>query len=144
TPVNEEIVVDGVTVVMNGEYRDYTDIESALRSENISILYPQSLPNEIHIKKLMYYNENNINKLSIITTKDTLTIEVVFDSNMPKEIYDTTVFSEKINSLECYIIDMPDIKYTQIYFECKDKWYVFSGDKKQELVEIIENLKELE
>jgi len=33
TPVNEEVVVDGVTVMRNGKYREYTSVEKALQNE---------------------------------------------------------------------------------------------------------------
>ena len=43
-----------------------------------------------------------------------------------------------------YIIEMNDIRYAQIHFELGDNWYLLSGEEKQELIEIIKNLKELE
>lgn len=144
TPVNIEQDISGETVIMFGKNSDYKTIEDALKSKEVDVLYPGKLPNEIYLKRIVCYEENKIEKISFVTTDDTLTIEITLDSNIPLEICDSTVSIQNINDLECYIITMPDIKYTQIYFEYKHKWYVFSGDEKQELVEIIENLKELE
>ncbi len=144
TPVNEEIVVDGVTVVRNDEYRKYSSIEEALKSENIDVLYPSYLPEGVRFKRMTFYQFKNQDKVSFITTADTLTIEIVFNENMPLETKNVVDYIQHINGLECYIIDMSDIQFTQMHFEYENNWYTLSGKDKQELVKIIENFKELE
>ena len=85
-----------------------------------------------------------INKVLFVTSDDTLTVEVVLSSEVPCEVESIPVFIQKINGLECYIIDMYDIEYTQIHFKYKDNWYMVRGENKQELIKIVEKLKELE
>jgi len=49
-----------------------------------------------------------------------------------------------IENLDCYIIDMNDVNVVQMFFEYKDNLYEINYTNKQELIEIIENLKELD
>ncbi len=144
TPVNEEIVVDGETVIMLGDGEIYTKISDLLKLKNCEIMYPNYLPRDTKIKRIIFYEESYYEKLSLITTDEKLTIEITFDSNLPSEVKESSEYIETINGLTCYIIEMNDIRYAQIHFELGDNWYLLSGEEKQELIEIIKNLKELE
>ena len=39
-PVNEEMYINGITVISRGKRKKYDDLESALKSECINVLYP--------------------------------------------------------------------------------------------------------
>lgn len=142
-PVNEEMVVDGKTVIMYGDFEKYKTIEDALKSRSIDVLYTEDLPNEIYIEKIVYYNENNTNKLSYVMNNKTLVFNIVFNQGISESIqnmYETII----VNNWVCYVCTMPDLNQTQLYFEYEGNTYYFSYTDKQELIGIVENLKELE
>jgi hypothetical protein len=72
-----------------------------------------------------------------------LSYSVTFNKPMPKSVISSVTETVKINELECYIIDMLDVNETQIYFERNNNLYTISYTNKQDLIDIIENLKEL-
>ena len=63
-PVEEEQNFNGVSVFMNGETTRYKSIEDALKTENLDILYPTVLPNDIEINKIMIYDKFGVHKLT--------------------------------------------------------------------------------
>ncbi len=144
TPVNEEMVVDGITVVMHGEYRDYTDIEEALKSENINVLYPTELPDGIILEKVVFYQENGYNKIAYILNDENITIELFLSEDIHSIIGDLDFEKHLLGKYECYICDMKDIIHTEVCFIYDNNVYLVSGKNKQALIEIIKNLKELE
>ena len=62
-PVEEEQNFNGVSVIMNGKNTNYKSIKDALEKENIDILHPSVLPDEISINNIMVYEENNERKI---------------------------------------------------------------------------------
>lgn len=145
TPINEEMVVNGVTVVMNGEYRDYTDIEQALKSENIDVLYPGNLLNSMNLERLIISNELGLQKLSFAFINKDLSFEILLDAGIEKyDVKNIAVEIVEINDLTCYLFTKTDVEWCQIYFEYEGNAYELSYPDRQELIKIIENLKELE
>lgn len=144
TPVNEEIVVDGITVVMNGEYRKYASVEETLKSENIDVLYPSYLPDGVVLEKVSLYQESNINKLSFVFNEENLMTEIILDNDKSFLIDENAVEIEKISDLNCYVCEKPMENCVQYYFEYNDNWYMINYNNKQDVIKIIENLKELE
>ena len=144
TPVNEEIVVDGVTVVRNDEYRKYSTIEEALKSENIDVLYPSYLPEGLALRKISFYNEFEKERIMFLFEDNTISAEICFNKKVDFELMNSSTKVEKINAIQCYFCIKKDIGWVQVYFENDGNLYGFSGYNEQKLVEIIENLKELE
>lgn len=142
TPVNEEIDVGGITVVMRGESKKYNSTEDAVRNINIDILYPTKLPTNIILNKLLIYQGNQNNKVALIFNNENLSYFVTMNqslSDTEKSVADEML---TINGIDCYIVEMNDIGMFQIHFEYDEDLYVISYNDKQGLIEIIENLKE--
>lgn len=144
TPVNEEIVVDGITLLKNDEYKKYPTVEEALKSENIDVLYPSYLPDGIVIEKVSLYQQIGVNKLLFAFNNENLIIEIILDKDKNFDINEVFVKMQKIADKTCYICEMPDVNYVQIYFEYDGYWYMLKYIDKQELIKIIENFKGLD
>ena len=144
-PINEEVNVNGVTVILHGKSNFYNDLETALKSENLQILYPTKLPADTTINRISIYQENLKSQVAFSFANPKLTYTVILNEKLPDELLvDKNVIRQNINDLECYISDMSDINATQIYFICNNDLYILVYDNKQDLIEIVENLKELQ
>ena len=143
-PVNEEVDVDGVTVIMHGKSSFYNDLETASRNENIYVLYPQKLPEGAILNRLSFYEENDKNKISFAFSDENLMYSVTLNQSLSSDIKSVANEVLNVNKIDFYIVDMPDIKSIQIHFEYKDNVYETRYTNRQELIEIIKNLKELD
>lgn len=148
TPVNEEMEINGITVFMYGEEKKYKTIELALQKENISVLYPTKFPENIILQQVSLYEHNSRNRLTFAFTfafNDTnFVYYVVIDEKILEDTKNISTEVVNINGKECYITEMKDINITQIYFEYNRNLYYLSYNNKQDLINVIENLKELQ
>jgi len=143
-PVDEEVDVDGVTVIMRGESKKYYSTEDAVRNINIDILYPSKLPIDVTLKRIVLYEKLSEEKIVFLFDDVDFTYTVVFEDVITEDIKSVSTEILKINNTEYYIIDMPDIGQVQIYFEYNNDLYKLTYNNKQGLIEVIENLKETE
>ena len=142
TPVNEEVDTNGVTITMNGESVVYNTLEDALKNEGINVLYPTKLPENIILDNISFYEEYEKEKVTFAFNDENLIYSIVFKQMLTIDLKSVANEVIEINGIQCYIIEMPDIKTTQIYFEYNGNVYETSYTDKQELIEIIHNLKE--
>ena len=141
-PVNEDVNVDGVTVILHGKSSFYNDLETALKSENIHILYPTKLPGNTVLNRISFYKENDKDKIAVAFSDEKLLYSITLNTTLSNEIKNVSKEVFHINRLECYVFDKPDVCITQIYFEFQENLYTLNYNDKQELIEIIDNLKE--
>ena len=145
TPVNEEIEVNGISVYMYGERKDYDSLEDVLKKEGLKVLFPTKLPTDIKLKKIMLSNFESKEKLIFYFDDENFTYTILFNDTLPQEVLvDKNVEVLKINGIDCYIITKIDMNIIQIYFEYNNSVYLLNYNDKQDLIEVIENLKELE
>ena len=141
-PVNQEMELNGITVISNGKSVVYNDIEESLKNESISVLYPTKLPDNTVFKRISFYTENEQEKVSFAFSDEELQYTIILNQSLPDDIKSVANEVERINSINCYIITKPDIGITQIHFEYNGNAYKLIYNDKQELIEIIYNLKE--
>ena len=143
-PVNEAVDVNGVSVYMYGKDVKYNNFEEFLENENIEILYPLNLLEDISLTEISVYKENGKIKLDYIYDDSDFMFSVIIDKKIT--INAKAVANEIliIDDLECFVIEMQDIGVVQIYFEYNNNLYKLNYNNKQALIEIIENLKESE
>jgi hypothetical protein len=144
TPVNEEMKMDGVTVIMNGESVVYTDLETALSDKGLNILYPEKLPDGILLEELSFYKEFSKDKITFGFSEKKLLYSVTLNTKLSDEIKGKADEVLEINNSNFYLLDMKDISVVQMHFEYMGNTYKISYTEKQGLIDIIENLKELE
>ena len=97
------------------------------------------------VLNVLYLNqENQIEKVCFEFNDKNLVTEIILDKGKRFNIKEEFVEKHEIENITYYILDMPDVNYTQIYFIYDECWYMFRYTNKQELTKIISNLKELE
>lgn len=141
-PVNQEVEMGEFTVISNGKSVFYDDIEMALKKENLNIMYPTQLPDNVTLNRISFYVENKKEIISFTFNDKNLIYSVTLNQSLSNDIKSVANEVLNINKIECYIIDMPDINSIQIHFEYNKGVYKIIYTDKQELIEIINNLKE--
>ena len=142
-PIEEELDFNGVTVVMNGKNVNFQSIEEALKEQKLDVLYPSTLPNSIEIDKITLYEENSADKLSYSFNDVDLYAEISFNASVSQEVINDATETKTINSIKCYICELPELNCTQITFAYKDDTYKFGYTDKKVLLDIIETLEEI-
>ncbi len=142
TPVNEEVNANGITITMNGESVVYTDLETALKEERVEILYPTKLPESMLLNRISFYVENEKEKVSFAFSDEKLIYSITINEKIPSFVFSSYTEIKNINSFKCYFVEMNDLDLVQIYFENNNNLYMLKYSDKQELIEIINNLKE--
>ncbi|MBE6749454.1 MAG: hypothetical protein E7557_09555 [Ruminococcaceae bacterium] len=143
TPVNEELEIDGISVYMYGENKDYTSLEEAIEAINLGIVYPTELPNDLVLKKIMLSSFESKEKLVFSFNDTNFTYTILFSEGVSEDIKSVSTDILKIHNFNCYVIDMPDLAQVQICFEYEENLYTLNYNNKQDLIKVIENLKEL-
>ena len=60
-----DVIDDGdITIIKNGKHTKYTSVEQMVREENLDIMYPKNLYNELEIEKVIIVDSGN-NKVDI-------------------------------------------------------------------------------
>jgi len=144
TPVNEEVNINGITITSQGERRIYTTMEEALKKERINILYPSELPPNLKVNQLLLYRENTNYKVTFVFNDEKLLYSVVLEQEVSVDIKSIANEIITINGIDCYLLEMNDIGISQIHFDYNGNMYKLSYTNKQDLIEVIENLKELQ
>lgn len=142
-PVGEEQEFNGVSVFVYNNDKIYPTIEDALKYENIDILYPATLSEGIKVESLQFSKVNSLDEIVLSFNDAELFIGIYCDTPLSEAAKKDASEIQKINSLTCYICEMPDINACQISFEHKGDTYTFNHSNKGLLIEIIENLKEI-
>lgn len=64
--------IDGITVVLGNETTTYSDVESWLRKEDIDILYPSVLPDDVKLERILQsnYGEDEMDIIWVFNTPD--------------------------------------------------------------------------
>lgn len=143
-PVNQEIDVNGISLIMNGESFSYKNIEELLQQKNFNVLYPTKLPKDINLKKVVLSKDDSKEKLIFVFSDNNLLYSVTLKQVLPPDIKFIANEVFEINKINCYLIEMKDIGIVQIHFEYNQNVYLISYTNKQDLIEIIETLKELQ
>ena len=142
-PANQEMKMSGVTVGSNGKSKFYDNVEEALKNENINVLYPTTLPENTVLNRISFYEKKEKGKITFTFDNENLIYSVTLNESISNDIKSVSNEVIKINDYNCYITEKKDVNVVQIYFEYNGNVYETSYTDRQELIEIISNLKEL-
>ena len=143
TPVDQEIDVNGISVYMRGESQKYKTVEEAINALNLDVLYPSELPDNISLEKIVLSDFESKEKLVFSFSDEKFTYAILFDETISEDIKNVTTDTYKINEFICYEIEKNDVGVVQVYFEYNGDLYRTTYNNKQDLIEVIENMKEL-
>ena len=121
----------------------YETISEAEKAENIDLLEPTYLPDGNEIVDIGFTDEDNL-RIGIFTFNigPPLSMEFSMQEKIPDDIMAFIMYTETINNLECHFVEMDDINMVQAYIMHNGIVYNITYNNKEELVKIIENLKE--
>ena len=142
-PVNEEMVMGGVTVEAYGEIVTYNNLDEALKGVVPNILYPSVLPENTEIVSLKLYQKDGYDEVLFLFNND-LSYSVMLNSILSQEIKNGANEVVNINGYECYLTNKIEAGIWQAYFEYAGNVYEIIYNSKQGLIDIIGNLKESE
>ena len=144
--VEGDVLRDGSVTFTNAtEHRSYSSIEELLEKEELDILYPSWLPNGKKILSVNYAKDGYTGEREYIFITDDVTynMSVNLDRKTSDEIK-TNCDMKIINEIEVYYMYYEDTVFWQANFEYKGMSYRICAYKEEELLKIIENLKEIE
>lgn len=138
-PVGFEKYENGVSFEKLGEIKIYEDIEQVQENEEIGILLPKSLPNGISLEMIKVCEVDGVEEF-FVSFNNEMSYVVTKDKYIPKEV----IFNEEIviGNKKCYVENLEDIGLVQIHFVQDNRYYIFTYNDLQVLLEIIENLEE--
>ncbi|MBQ7121967.1 MAG: hypothetical protein IJO03_06865 [Clostridia bacterium] len=136
---------DKVTFTKAKEQRTYGSIEELLREEKIDVLYPSWLPEDVKVKSVDYSVDSYTGEreYTFITDNVVYNIVINLDRKTSDEIRVACDMKE-INGLEVYYQYYDTTVFWQANFDYNGMMYSLSAYTEEELLKIIENLKEIE
>ncbi len=141
-PAGVEQQENGITFERLGKDKMYNNVEEALEKENLDILIPNNLPNGLEIEMIKEFELDGTNECVISFNDENLSCLIKHNTDIPFDVYENNNGIININNLKCYIIQKDDVGLVQIYFTHNNKFYKYTYNDKQVLLEIIENLEE--
>ena len=140
-PVGEEQIENGVTFINNGKNKIYSSLDELAQKENLNILLPKDLPDEIKTDKVFVTDGKT---LDFTFTNEALLFSIVLNCNLPKEA--TEIYDKKItvNSTDYYISTLSDVGTNLVQFSHNGNYYKITCNDMEILLDIIENLEEQE
>ena len=143
-PEDEWFELNGDTIEKSDETRSYDNFEDFANEEEISILYPRNLPLNVKVNCISICEIEGKSDVSIAFNNNNLSCGITINSTISQEILNVYTETLFINNLECHFLEMKDVSVVQVYFEHNNNLYMYSYNDKQELINIIENLEEVQ
>lgn len=137
----ERMEIENIELIKPNEVKSYSSIEALIRDENIAILFPTWLPENNHIRLFQYVVEDLCGRYYILSSENPeYCVNIYLDMMIPEEAKVSTPTKE-IGNHTVYII-MRD-SYVQGELEYNGYHYSVSANSEEDLIKIIENLKEI-
>ena len=142
-PFNIEYFFDNESVIRHNSNGIYETISEAEKAENIDLLEPTYLPDGNEIVDIGFTTEEGLHTgIYGFSLGPPLSMEFSMQEKIPDDIMAFIMYTETINNLECHFVEMDDINMVQAYIMHNGIVYNITYNNKEELVKIIENLKE--
>ena len=125
---------DEVTLIKGNSSQQFDSIETLVETENLKILYPTKLPQNVKIASLTLMSIDNDTRIYFEFSEPDLTILI----SPIKKMIDDPANLKIINRLNCYIYQFENNYQATFYHENKE--YTIVHSDYNELIDIIENL----
>lgn len=137
----ERMEIENIELIKPNEVKSYSSVEALIRDENIAVLFPTWLPDNNQITKFEYIDEDLCGKYYILSSRDLdCSVTVFLEMAIPEDAKAATPTKE-IGKHNVYIII--ENGYAQGDFEYNGYHYSVSAHSEEDLIKIIENLKEI-
>lgn len=143
--VGESRYFDGYEIIREGDFVAYKSVEKFLKKEKKdAVLYPEVFPNSESVARIHYHPDFSCGEsLFYMPDNGDSRVTVYFNSGLPEGIDESGLTPESIAGFECYILDREDMEFVQCDFVYKGNLYSVTSDSYENIILIIENLKEI-
>lgn len=138
-PIGVEQHENSISFENLGEIKRYENVEQVIENEDLDILLPTNLPDELTIEMIKVYKVEENEEVSVLFNNN-LSYIVVKNTNIPKNVINNEIIV--VDKIKCYIENLEDVNLVQIHFTHNNNYYYFIHNDKQTLLDIIENLEE--
>ena len=140
-PFGEEVTKDKVSFGKESNGKRYTSIEELVQNEDITLLYPLNIKENIDLisvgeidgKETLHFSYNNSDSFIIVT----------LNSKISQEIIDVYTKKITLNGIDYYVCLMDDVSKAQAYFIHNNNLYLVSHSTEKGLMEILNNMEEI-
>lgn len=136
-PVGEKVDNGIITLVNYGETETFSSVNELLIAEDLNILYPAVLPEDVVIKQV-YINEGANGGVTVQFIMNSPSITVTVDTNTKPS--DITEYTEQYTIENCTYHIYGNENFAVCYH--KECYYYISSDSYENLILIIENMRE--
>ena len=137
-PVGKKVDKGIITLVNYGETETFSSVDELLKAEELNILYPAALPEDVVIQQV-YINEGANDGITVQFVMNYPSTYISVDTNIvPSEVIG---YKEQVTTEEgvFYVFCDEDI-YAVCYY--KNSYYYIGSDSYENLIIIIENMRE--
>lgn len=140
---SEQIEEGGITLIKNGERLQYSSIEEVTTAMGYNILYPSYLPQGVNVEEIILTNTDDNDKtiISFVTNDIRLSFRITIGDDSTFD-YQTSSELYKISFCDCYVIKKEGS--IQAIFYYKENKYDIKCNNYDELIKILDELKEIE
>lgn len=131
---------DGVTMYNNDEIKRYKTVEELVKTEELDVLYPTWLPENVKVSQVTYVIEGEKAEYSVLCNNPRYSVSIYMNRVIDEDLKNDCLLKE-INKCEVYYFVEKD--FVQGNFIYKETLYAVTADTEENLFRIIENLKEL-
>lgn len=137
-----EYQVDGVSVMCYDEIVVYDSLEEAYKAQSLDVLLPGYMPHGTAVGRIYIEEDNNGRYVYMQTNNnEMISLDIALEKELPAELV-SNVEPVTIKDRLCYINHMADVGIYQAMFSYNGDVYTINCPDEQELLKIIENLRE--
>ncbi|MBE6795955.1 MAG: hypothetical protein E7533_05160 [Ruminococcaceae bacterium] len=140
-PKNEPFSINGYEVIISDNVRIYETAEKACEKENLNLLVPKNLPDDIYVEKVDVAEVVDVTTVDYIFSLQTLSCHVEIGQSVSQKEMERSERVE-INGLVCYVSRLEELDEVQVLINHGGNYYYFGYHDEQVLFDIIENLEE--
>lgn len=143
--IGESRYFDGYEIIRESNPVRYKSVEKFLKKEKKdAVLYPEVFPNGESVARILYHPDfSGGENLSYGPDIGKSRVAVYFNSGLPEGIDEWNMTVESIAGFECYILNEEGLECVQCDFEHNGNLYSVTSDSYENIILIIENLKEI-
>lgn len=137
-PSGSSVDSEGITFVNFGEITKYENIEELINAENLDIIYPHELPEELKIKSITYIDNATSPFYSILFVDNLVSISIDKTEIDPSQLSDSSEVYENLYGITSYVLCENEV-YTSVTLYGGYTYYVTAYNY-QHIMDILENL----
>lgn len=137
----EKMNIENIELIKPNDTKTYSSAQELVRDENIAILFPTWLPDGNRITECRYFEDDICGDFYSLCSEDrNYCISIYLEKNLSEKTKSSNPI-KIVDNRTVYVIS--DDGYTQGDFEHNGYYYSVSARTEEEVLNIIENLKEI-